>query len=357
MNIRDSGNRHNGSHGRRFDGNLAQSVEFIQLAHLHSFLLFRFMMVYNHDLLAFGDDAVIHFAYTDTPHIFVIIDSAHKQLRPCVRIPFGSRNIIQDSIEKRLHILILYREVQSGASCLGGSEHKRTVQLFVIGIQIHEKLQNLIHNSDGPCLRTVNLIHTHNNGKLQLQSLAQHEFCLGHRAFKSIHHQNNPVHHFKNTFHFTAEIRMSGGINNIDLSSFIRNGRIFGKNGNTSFPLNSIGVHDPLRHILVFPENTALLQKLIHQSCFTVVNVSDNSHISHIFSFLNHTQIPFLYRLFRCCPAQRATGEVSDSYLIIIQLTSNLNSIALIFSSCNLKTAKTPDICRFSGNCGDPWRF
>ena len=259
MNIRDSGNRHNGSHGRRFDGNLAQSVEFIQLAHLHPFLLFRFMMVYNHDLLAFGDDAVIHFAYADAPHIFIIIDSAHKQLRPCVRIPFGSRNIIQDSVEKRLHILILHCEVQGGASCFGGSEHKRTVQLFVIGIQIHEKLQNLIHNSDGPCLRTVNLIHTYNNGKLQLQSLAQHEFRLGHRAFKSIHHQNNPVHHFKHTFHFTAEIRMPGGINNIDFSSFIRNGRIFGKNGNTSFPLDSIGVHDPLRHILVFPENTALL--------------------------------------------------------------------------------------------------
>ena len=48
-----------------------------------------------------------------------------------------------------------------------------------------------------------------------------HEFGLRHGALKGVHHQDNAVDHLKHTLHFAAEIRMAGGIDDIDFNILI----------------------------------------------------------------------------------------------------------------------------------------
>ena len=59
-------------------------------------------------------------------------------------------------------------------------------------------------------------------------------------------------------------------------------------NRNTTFSFNVVRVHDTFLYRLIFTENTALAKKLVNQSCFTVVNMGNNRHVSDIFSCCFH---------------------------------------------------------------------
>ena len=83
---------------------------------------------------------------------------------------------------------------------------------------------------------------------------------------------------------------MPGSIYDINLGSLIHNSGIFGKNRDTSFALNIIGIHDPVGHVLIFPEYAALLEQLVYKCRFTMINVGDDRNIPHVFSFLIHTK-------------------------------------------------------------------
>ena len=79
---------------------------------------------------------------------------------------------------------------------------------------------------------------------------------------------------------------MARGIDNVDFCIFVGNGRILGKNGNTSFPFDIVGVHDTLGNFLVVAEYTALLQQFVHEGCLTMIDMGDNCYVSYIFTFL-----------------------------------------------------------------------
>ena len=81
---------------------------------------------------------------------------------------------------------------------------------------------------------------------------------------------------------------MARCIYDIDFCILIVNCCIFRKYRDTALAFNIIGVHDAILDLLVFAEDTALFQKLIHQRCFAVVNMGNNCYISDVFSFRFH---------------------------------------------------------------------
>ena len=86
---------------------------------------------------------------------------------------------------------------------------------------------------------------------------------------------------------------MSRCIDDVDLDILVKNCCILGKNCDTTFTFDIIGVHDSFLYNLIGSENTALFQKLIYQSCFTMVNVSDDGNVSCIFSLYIHINPSF----------------------------------------------------------------
>ena len=120
--------------------------------------------------------------------------------------------------------------------------------------------------------------------QVQFQSFFQYKFCLGHSAFKGVYQQDDAVHHFQHSLHLSAEIRMSRSVDNVDLRAFVIDSCVFGEDGDASFSLNIIGVHDTLLDLLILTEHTALAQQLVHQGGLAVVYVGDDRHISYIIS-------------------------------------------------------------------------
>ena len=62
------------------------------------------MLIYDDEILIYLEDTVVDLADTDTSNVFVVVDGADKHLHTCIRITCRGRNVINDSVEQRLHV-------------------------------------------------------------------------------------------------------------------------------------------------------------------------------------------------------------------------------------------------------------
>ncbi len=81
---------------------------------------------------------------------------------------------------------------------------------------------------------------------------------------------------------------MARGVDNVDFGVLIKNGGVLGKDGDSPFPFDVIGIHDTFLHLLVGPEHAALLEQLVHQRGFAMVYVGDNGDVADILSCCFH---------------------------------------------------------------------
>ena len=133
----------------------------------------------------------------------------------------------------------------------------------------------------------------------QFHRPSQYKAGLGHGSLRRIHQKNDAVDHFQDPFHFAAEIRVAGGVHNIDLHPLIHDRSVLGENGDPPLPLQISRVHDPLLHHLIFVVFSALLEQLVYQGRFSMVYMGDNRDVSQIFpnhaAFLSFDIQPLLF--------------------------------------------------------------
>jgi hypothetical protein len=255
------------------------------------------MMIDDNNFLIDTDISAVYFADADTADIFIVINGADQHLGGRIRVSLRGRDIVQDGLEQRFHVLFLVRQVENRHTCLRGSVDKGAFQLFVGSVQVHEQLQDFVDYLVRTGLGTVDLVDAYDDRKIQLQRLPEHEFCLRHGPLEGVHHQDDAVDHLKHALHLPAEIGMSRGVDDVDLGALVAYGRIFGQDRNAPFPLNVVGIHDTLRHFLIFAEHAALFQKLIHQGRLSVVYMGNDCNISYVFSCCLHNLIPYLSKV------------------------------------------------------------
>ena len=57
--------------------------------------------------------------------------------------------------------------------------------------------------------------------------------------------------------------------------------RVLGQDRDPPLPLQRVGVHDPLLHLLVGPEGPGLPEHLIHQGGLAVIDVGDDGQVTN----------------------------------------------------------------------------
>ena len=62
------------------------------------------MLIYYDKILIYLEDTIVDLADTDTSNVLVVVDCADKHLYTCLRIACRSRNVINYSVEQRLHV-------------------------------------------------------------------------------------------------------------------------------------------------------------------------------------------------------------------------------------------------------------
>ena len=75
---------------------------------------------------------------------------------------------------------------------------------------------------------------------------------------------------------------MPRSINDVDAVIVPLDGGVLGQNGNAALTFLVVGVHDALGAFIAAAQGAGLLQQLVDQSGFAVVNVGDNGNISEV---------------------------------------------------------------------------
>ena len=97
-------------------------------------------MVDNDTLLVHLHGAVVHLAHADAPHVVVVIDGAYQHLGRGLRVSLGSRDVVDDGLKQRAHILLRIVQLLLRKSRLGGGEYEGAVQLLLGRVQVDEEL-------------------------------------------------------------------------------------------------------------------------------------------------------------------------------------------------------------------------
>jgi hypothetical protein len=114
------------------------------------------------------------------------------------------------------------------------------------------------------------------------QGFLQHEPRLRLRPIKRVHQQQHAIHHFQDAFHFTPEIGMSRGVDNVDGGAAPVDGGVFGFDGDALFLFQVHRVHGAVFHGLVGPVDAAFAQQFVHERRLAVVNMRDDANVANI---------------------------------------------------------------------------
>src|SRR5690606_23672359 len=107
-----------------------------------------------------------------------------------------------------------------------GGVHHREVQLLVVRTELVEQVEGGVDDCIGAGTWLVDLVHHDDGLETQGQRLLGHEAGLWHGAFLRIDQQDHTVHHGQGTFHLTTEVRVAGGIDDVDVCAFPAHGAV-----------------------------------------------------------------------------------------------------------------------------------
>ena len=180
-------------------------------------------------------------------------------------------NLLEKRLEVRSHLVrVIGRTAKSART-----ENNGAVELFLGRVKVEQKLQNLVHNLVVACVGAVGFVHNDNNLVTKLQRFLKNEARLRHRTLEAVHEQQNAVYHLQNTLNLSRKIRVSGSIDNINFHAVVHTGRVLRENCNSALALKVVVVHNAVVHNLIVAKRAALLQHLVYERCFSVVNMRD----------------------------------------------------------------------------------
>ena len=223
----------------------------------------------------------MHAAYGDTSGIRRIVKWSNQHLRSSFQL-FRSRNVFHDGIQQRSDGAGRSFPVFTHPVVLGRTVDYREVQLVFCGVEAEHQVEHHFIYFFRTAVRFVYLVYHYDRFQSNLQGFLKHEAGLRHRTFKSVHQQNTSVGHVQDTFHFSTEVGVSRSIDNVDFCTVVIDGYVFRKNGYTSFTLQVVVIQNQFTVGLVVAEQVSRQHHLVHQSCFSVVNVSNNGNVSNV---------------------------------------------------------------------------
>ena len=118
-------------------------------------------------------------------------------------------------------------------------------------------------------------------GKSACASLAPSS-GLGHRAFIRIDEQQHGIRHGQHALDFSREVRVAGGVDDVDEVAAPLDGAVFGANGDAALALEFVGIHHALFQVLGLPEGVGGAEDGIDQRRLTMIDMGDDGHVSDL---------------------------------------------------------------------------
>ena len=132
---------------------------------------------------------------------------------------------------------------------------------------------------------TIHLVDESNDRHIVFLSLTPHGFRLGLHFTDSAENSDSTVKNAQRALHFSCEVHVSGGIDNIDLAAFPITGGGSRGNGNTTFTFlfHPVGGGGTFMGITDFVVHAGIEKDTLSKSGLTCINVSHDTDVAHIF--------------------------------------------------------------------------
>ena len=194
-----------------------------------------------------------------------------------------SRDFLDDCLHERLEVVALVFHLVLRDTVARRRIDNREIELVVVGVELHEQLEDFVVDIIDTLVRLVNLVDDDDWFELLLQCLAEDVLRLRHRAFECIDEQQDAVDHVQHALDLAAEVRMARGVDDVDFDAVVHDGRVLRQDRDAALTLDVARVHDALLDLLVRAEDMALLEHRIDERRLAVVDVRDDSDVSQIF--------------------------------------------------------------------------
>ena len=217
----------------------------------------------------------------DAAEIGVGLQGADQHAEGLVRDHRRRRHMGDDPLEQGGHIVARLVRLVRRPALLRRGEENREIELLVAGVEQGEQIEDLAMDFERAGVGLVHLVDHDDRLQPQGQGLCQDEFGLRHGAFGSVDQQQHAVHHAEDALDLAAEIRMAGGVDDIDAHAVPLHRGAFGQDGDAALALQFVAVHDPIDDGLVVAEQPGLSQQHIDQGGLAVIDMGDDGDIAN----------------------------------------------------------------------------
>ena len=129
---------------------------------------------------------------------------------------------------------------------------------MLVGVEVDEQVVDLVENFLAARVVLVDLVDEDDRDEFVFEGLRQHEAGLRHRALRRVDQQENAVRHGQDAFHLTAEVRVPGRVDDVDLDAAVFDDGVLREDGDAPLAFQVIGVEDAIHRLLVLPEDASL---------------------------------------------------------------------------------------------------
>ena len=230
-------------------------------------------------LLAGAHGAVEDTANGETTEVVGVVEVGDKDLDGAVGIALGDRDRLDDLLEERLKIGAGDGGVRGGGAELAVGVENREVEHGLVGVEVDEEVIDLVEDLLRARVGTVDLVDHDHRGEAGFERLGENVTGLRQRAFGGVDEEDDAVDHLEGALHFTAEVGVAGGVDDVDLVVVIVEGGVLGENRDAALFFKVVRVHDALGDGLVGAEGAALAQHGVDEGGLAMVDVGDDGDV------------------------------------------------------------------------------
>ena len=152
--------------------------------------------------------------------------------------------MFDDGIEQRFHRAANVVQFHLGETFLRAGVNDGEIKLLIRGVERNKEIKHQVENLVWGGIVTVDLVDDHDGLRAGFEGFAEHKAGLGLRTVHGIDDQQHAVDHIHDSFHFAAEIRVTGGIHDIDVVILVLKSGVFGADGDALFTLEVHRIHE-----------------------------------------------------------------------------------------------------------------
>ena len=196
--------------------------------------------------------------------------------------------MIDDGLEQRGHVAAAHVGLEAGVAVQGRCVDRVEVELVVSGAEAVEQVEGLVEYPARTRARTVDLVDDHNGLEAHREGLLGDEAGLRHGAVHRVDQNQHGIDHRQHALDLTTEVGMARGVDDVDAVFLTIRGLpadrgVLGKDGDAAFLFQVVAVHHPLGGDRALAERAGLLEQLVDEGGFTVVDVGDDGDVSELF--------------------------------------------------------------------------